>query len=120
MGAAFVCERLLDGAVHELLDGARKHAGPTVITARLGESGGTDLVGEVADDGRGFDPVLIQRRNDAALHLGLESMMERIHAAGGDVELTSAPGLGTLIAFSVPLSLGRDLREPVSRSAGPG
>jgi signal transduction histidine kinase len=34
-------------------------------------------------------------------------MMERIRAAGGDVELTSAPGRGTRVAFSVPLSLAR-------------
>jgi two-component system NarL family sensor kinase len=74
---------------------------------RLGENGGSGLVGEVADDGRGFDPVMIQRRSNAALHLGLESMMERIRAAGGDVELTSAPGRGTRVAFSVPLSLAR-------------
>jgi len=101
-------EELVYRTVQEALANARKHASPTAITVRLGENGGTGLVGEVADDGRGFDPVLIQRRSDAALHLGLESMMERIRAAGGDVDLTSAPGRGTRIAFSVPLSLGRD------------
>jgi signal transduction histidine kinase len=101
-------EELVYRTVQEALANARKHASPTAITVRLGENGGTGLVGEVADDGRGFDPVLIQRRSDAALHLGLESMMERIRAAGGDVDLTSAPGRGTRIVFSVPLSLGRD------------
>jgi len=101
-------EELVYRTVQEALANARKHASPTAITVRLGENGGTGLVGEVADDGRGFDPVLIQRRSNAALHLGLESMMERIRAAGGDVDLTSAPGRGTRIAFSVPLSLGRD------------
>ena len=35
-------------------------------------------------------------------------MVERIRAASGDVDLTSAPGHGTRVAFSVPLSLGRD------------
>ena len=101
-------EELVYRTVQEALANARKHASPTAITVRLGENDGTGLVGEVADDGRGFDPVMIQRRSDAALHLGLESMMERIRAAGGDVELTSAPGRGTRVAFSVPLSLGRD------------
>ena len=100
-------EELVYRTVQEALANARKHASPTAITVRLGENGGTGLVGEVADDGRGFDPVMIQRRSNAALHLGLESMMERIRAAGGDVELTSAPGRGTRVAFSVPLSLAR-------------
>jgi len=103
-----VVEELVYRTVQEALANARKHASPNLITVRLGEDGGLDLVGEVADDGRGFDPVLIQRRSDAALHLGLESMVERIRAAGGDVELTSAPGEGTRIAFSVPLTLDRD------------
>jgi two-component system NarL family sensor kinase len=100
-------EELVYRTVQEALANARKHASPTAITVRLGENGGSGLVGEVADDGRGFDPVMIQRRSNAALHLGLESMMERIRAAGGDVELTSAPGRGTRVAFSVPLSLAR-------------
>ena len=105
-----VVEELVYRTVQEALANARKHARPKVITVRLGEDdgGGGGLVGEVADDGQGFDPVVIQRRSDAALHLGLESMVERIRAAGGDVDLTSAPGRGTRVAFSIPLSLGRD------------
>jgi signal transduction histidine kinase len=102
-------EELVYRTVQEALANARKHARPTVISVRLAEEdGGTGLVGEVADDGRGFDPVMIQRRSDAALHLGIESMVERIRAAGGDVDLRSAPGRGTRVAFSIPLSLGRD------------
>ena len=103
-----VVEELVYRTVQEALANARKHARPKVITVRLEEDGGAGLVGEVSDDGQGFDPVLIQRRSDAALHLGIESMAERIRAAGGDVNVTSAPGRGTRVAFSVPLSLGRD------------
>jgi signal transduction histidine kinase len=104
-----VVEELVYRTVQEALANARKHARPRAITVRLEEQhGGIGLVGEVSDDGRGFDPVTIQRRSDAALHLGIESTVERIRAAGGDVEVTSAPGKGTRVAFSVPLSLGRE------------
>jgi signal transduction histidine kinase len=117
-----VVEELVYRTVQEALANARKHARPRVITVRLAEEdGGTGLAGEVSDDGRGFDPVLTQRRSDAPLHLGIESMVERIRAAGGDVDVTSAPGRGTRIAFSVPLSLGRDAEsQAVSRSQGSG
>jgi signal transduction histidine kinase len=104
-----VVEELIYRTVQEALANARKHARPKAITVRLEErNDGAGLVGEVSDDGQGFDPVMIQRRSDAALHLGIESMVERVRAAGGDVEVTSAPGVGTRVAFSVPLTLGRD------------
>jgi signal transduction histidine kinase len=104
-----VVEELVYRTVQEALANARKHARPKAITVRLEEQdGAAGLVGEVSDDGRGFDPVTIQRRSDAALHLGIESMVERIRAAGGDVDVTSAPGMGTRVSFSVPLSLGRE------------
>jgi two-component system NarL family sensor kinase len=85
-----VVAELIYRTVQEALANARKHARPKLITVRLEEEdGGAGLVGEVSDDGQGFDLVLIR-------------------AAGGDVDLNSAPGRGTRVAFSVPLSLGRD------------
>jgi signal transduction histidine kinase len=38
------------------------------------------------------------------LHLGLDSMRERLRLAGGDVEIASAPGEGARIAFWIPLA----------------
>lgn len=35
-------------------------------------------------------------------------MVERVRAARGNVKVTSAPGRGTRVAFSVPLPIGRD------------
>jgi PAS domain S-box-containing protein len=54
----------------------------------------------VEDDGVGFDA------EDAQLSagLGLISMRERIHLAGGDFNITSRPGKGTVILAQVPLS----------------
>lgn len=57
----------------------------------------------VSDDGRGFDSSA-PGRADA---FGLLGMRERALMVSGSLEVTSAPGRGTTVAFSVPLS-GRD------------
>jgi signal transduction histidine kinase len=98
-----VVEELVYRTVQEALANVRKHASPQIITLRLADDE-SDISVEVRDDGRGFDPEAVRRRADAALHLGLESMVERIRAAGGDVRITSAPAAGTTVAFSVPLA----------------
>jgi signal transduction histidine kinase len=41
---------------------------------------------EGKDDGLGFDPLLVDSRPSAALHVGLDTIHERIHAAGGTVD----------------------------------
>jgi signal transduction histidine kinase len=99
-----VVEELVYRTAQEALANVRKHAAPTVITVRLADDE-TAVHAEVCDDGRGFDAEAVRLRDDAALHLGLESMTERVRAAGGDVRIRSAPSAGTTIAFSVPLTL---------------
>ncbi len=56
----------------------------------------------VRDDGRGFDP----SRADAAVqtgHWGLRGMRERAARAGGKVEISGAPGRGTLVSLYLPV-----------------
>jgi signal transduction histidine kinase len=60
------------------------------------------LESEIRDDGCGFDVVDVRSRPTAALHLGLDTMIERVRAAGGDVTIDSAPGAGTTVRFAVP------------------
>ncbi|HEY3765396.1 MAG TPA: ATP-binding protein [Gaiellales bacterium] len=103
-----VVEALVYRTVQEALANVRKHADAHRITIRLDDDKAT-LTGEVRDDGRGFDPSSTRRRSDAALHLGLETMVERVRAAGGDVNITTAPTKGTTVAFSLPL-IGNRLR----------
>ncbi len=71
----------------------RKHAQPRTITVRIAERAGM-LESEVADDGCGFDVEDVRSRPGAALHLGLDSMAERVRAAGGEVTIDSEPGAG--------------------------
>ena len=54
---------------------------------------------EVRDDGTGFDPGAEASRQG---HYGLIGLRERAHLLGGRLEITSAPGAGTTMRFSLP------------------
>jgi signal transduction histidine kinase len=56
------------------------------------------LVLEVSDDGNGFDAAAAPRGR-----LGMKTMQERAEAAGGQLEVESAPGKGTRLQAKVPL-----------------
>ena len=55
---------------------------------------------EICDDGRGFDPGL-----SFPGHLGLISMRERVAKLGGNIEIKSQPGQGTVISVWLPLTI---------------
>lgn len=57
----------------------------------------------VSDVGPGFDATRLDQL-EAAGHLGLAGMRERIAGVGGDVRLVSAPNAGVSIAIEVPLA----------------
>jgi signal transduction histidine kinase len=50
----------------------------------------------IADDGSGFDAAEAATRG-----LGLLSMRERAKALGGDLDLTTAPGEGTVVTLTL-------------------
>ena len=79
----------------EALHNALRHAGASNITVRLRcEPGRVELV--VSDDGAGFDRAAVRSR-----HLGLTTMAERARAAGGSLEIDTAPGAGTTVRLEV-------------------
>ncbi|HEV2456048.1 MAG TPA: sensor histidine kinase, partial [Verrucomicrobiae bacterium] len=51
----------------------------------------------ISDNGKGFDPDLVSAHGN-----GLKNMRQRIQSIGGQLEITSASGLGSNISFSVP------------------
>jgi signal transduction histidine kinase len=77
----------------EAIANSLRHAGASRLTVRLRDGDGR-VVLEVEDDGAGFDPTAPELR---ARHLGLTSMEERARRIGGELELRSAPGAGTLV-----------------------
>jgi PAS domain S-box-containing protein len=99
-------EELVYRAAQEALANVRKHARPRTIIVSLTDDGET-LQSEVRDDGCGFDADSVRSRPDAALHFGLDTMIERIRAAGGDATVESSPGEGTSVRFTVPIRATR-------------
>lgn len=55
----------------------------------------------IRDDGVGFDPAA------AASGLGIRLMQARAAEAGGNLEITSRPGQGTLLKVRLPLPAGK-------------
>ena len=96
-GARFPLE--MEGAayffVSEGLANIVKYASATRAFVRFHTEPG-QLVVEVQDDGRGFDPVAIKKS-------GLRGLEDRISALGGRVEVVSRPGHGTELRAFLPV-----------------
>ena len=86
----------------EALTNVIRHAKATQVLVRLTRDGDV-LILTVKDDGVGFDVERLRKRAPRAATLGLVSMQERAHAAGGVIDIDSAPASGTEIRFSLPL-----------------
>jgi PAS domain S-box-containing protein len=94
-------EELVYRSAQEALANVRKHANARRIDVRVAEAGDM-LTLEVADNGCGFDMDAVRGRPDAALHFGLDTMVERLHAAGGEASIESEAGRGTTVRLAVP------------------
>jgi signal transduction histidine kinase len=80
----------------EALHNAAKHANARRIEVRLHARDSTITL-DVIDDGVGFQP-----HGEYPGHLGLRSMRERAATIGGMLHITSSPGAGTRVRFTVP------------------
>ncbi|WP_321474825.1 two-component regulator propeller domain-containing protein [uncultured Paludibaculum sp.] len=94
-------EQQLLRIAQEALANALKHAAAKHARIQLQRQGNA-LKLSITDDGGGFDA------NNAFLaaggHFGLLGMQERAQRAGGSLKLETAPGAGTTIEVTVPLS----------------
>ena len=95
-------EELAYRTVREAVINCARHGRAAHIAITIDAVDGV-LAGEVADDGVGFDPVAVGAREDANLHVGIASMIERVRLARGEIELESAPGAGTTVRFRIPI-----------------
>ncbi|MEU6113187.1 sensor histidine kinase [Streptomyces sp. NPDC047117] len=94
--------RIAQGA----LANVREHARATTATLTL-TCLDDQIVLDVADDGRGFDPAATSDsaagRHDLRGH-GLPAIRARLRQAGGTLTIESAPGEGTVLSASIPLN----------------
>jgi signal transduction histidine kinase len=86
-------------SVLEAMQNVAKYADASTATVRL-RNGNGDLMFEVTDDGRGFDP------DRTGYGTGLQGMADRLAAIGGALEVRSSPGAGTTVAGRLPLGRG--------------
>ncbi len=83
----------------EALSNVNRHAGASEVKVSLHREGKLCVL-QVADNGVGFDPAQVDRRDGRGL--GLVGMRERVAMVGGELEVTSRPGSGTNILARVP------------------
>ena len=87
--------------VQEGLQNVIKHSGANRARVELRQREG-ELTLTVSDNGRGFDMAAIGRQAG----LGLVSMRERVRLVFGQIRFHSAPGQGTRIEVTIPLTVG--------------
>ena len=81
----------------EALNNAAKHSRARSVSIEI-SADENQVVLAVRDDGRGFDPSAARRGR-----WGMTTMRERAEAAGGQLEVQSAPGEGTRVVATVRL-----------------
>lgn len=84
--------------VQEALTNVAKYAQASQVRVLLQRDGEHARL-RVEDDGRGFDPQQVRTGSH-----GLTGMRFRVRSCGGDLVLRSAPGLGTTIEATLPVS----------------
>lgn len=99
-------ESALFRAAQEALTNVAKHAGASRAAITLSYVG-DQVVLDVLDDGRGFDPSAAANAGvagaaNAVGGYGLAGMRERAEALGGTLTVESAPGEGTTLAVELP------------------
>ncbi len=94
-------ETLTYRTAQEAISNARKHARAGSLRLTLAEQDG-HLRGEVADDGCGFDVRQVIDRRSKRMHMGLDTMIERVRMAGGEIAVESSSSTGTTVTFRIP------------------
>lgn len=82
--------------IRESLSNAAKHAQASRITIAVRANGSVEL--EISDDGVGFAP------HTPKVGRGLENIRERAATLGGELDIRSAPGMGTTVWLRVRLT----------------
>jgi two-component system nitrate/nitrite sensor histidine kinase NarX len=86
--------------LQEALSNVRKHANATAVDVSMRRNGAYEFT--VKDDGSGFDLKSVDGPSER--HIGLRIMRERAERIGGEVAIDTAPGRGTSVRLSLPLT----------------
>lgn len=91
-------ETALYRCIQEALTNVVRHANATKVELELLKK--YDMVSAIIrDNGKGFDPVQLKPINKG---VGLAGMQERVKLLGGELQVDTEPGKGTLISINIP------------------
>ena len=90
--------------IQEALSNVHRHAGVNAATVDVWAGEGR-LCLQVTDQGRGFQPPLLQgpEATERHEHMGLRGMRERAALVNGELFVESRPGFGTRVRVEIPL-----------------
>lgn len=91
-------EVLIFRAMQELLGNAARHSQGNVVKIQV-DMGDSLVKLTVEDNGKGFDPDVINQKNS----LGLKLIKERVELLGGSFDIDSSLGKGSRIFLTVPV-----------------
>ncbi len=97
------CAAAMYRVAQESLANISKYAQAQRVSVQLFAAAG-EVTLEISDDGVGFDPGMLQ----ATPGFGLRGLIERARGFGGWAEISSAPGRGTTVMFSVPAGVAQN------------
>jgi len=91
--------------VQESLNNIMKHAGASEVEVKLAFSDDRLVIG-IRDDGKGFDPSLLDKGNVRQNGAGIRNMKNRALLIGAVLEVKSVPLKGTHILMTIPFVNG--------------
>ena len=97
VGGAASIQLLVYQVIREAVTNAARYANADHIQVRLTRKDDS-IRASVEDDGKGFDPEVVDKRK----HFGLQMLLERVDAAGGLASIESQRGSGTRIVVCLP------------------
>jgi two-component system, NarL family, sensor histidine kinase DegS len=86
----------------EAINNAIKYANSTHIIVQLSHSDNLLSI-NIDDNGKGFDPEVVEKSKNSESGMGLVFMKERVQYVNGRVFINSIPGEGTRITFNIPI-----------------
>lgn len=101
--------RILQEAINNIV----KYAEASYVEIDLDLSRAEAVTARIEDDGRGFDPSIVTISSQNGEGVGIFGMRERANLVGGEIQIDSAPGVGTEVRVSIPLPSSANGHEAI-------
>jgi len=103
--------------IQEALNNIAKHAQADRVEISLMRRD-SRILASIQDNGKGFDLDRVLHPESPERGFGLIGMQERVSLLGGQMDIQSKPGFGTLIHIEIPCEIVRDEDEKNTGSIG--